>query len=93
MYALAASARPGMIALGVLLVFAGPVLYFLPAIIALVRKVPNRGSVIVVDLLLAWTVIGWIAALAMACRSKPPHYGYPGPGYYPRGYYPQQPRP
>ena len=32
---------------------------------------PNDGSVIVVNVLLGWTVVGWIIALAMACRSKP----------------------
>jgi Superinfection immunity protein len=46
--------------------------YFAPTITVLARKVPNRGSVIVVDLLLGWTVIGWVVAVAMACRSKPP---------------------
>jgi hypothetical protein len=45
--------------------------YFAPTITALARKVPNRGSVIVVNLLLGWTVVGWVVALAMACRSKP----------------------
>src|SRR5260221_12367546 len=55
--------------------------YFTPAIVALVRRVPNAGSVIVIDLLLGWTIVGWIVALAMACRSKAPrHYA---PGYYP----------
>lgn len=57
--------------------------YFAPAIVALARHVPNTGSVIVIDVLLGWTIVGWIVALAMACRSKPPGYPaprYPGPG-------------
>ena len=45
--------------------------YCTPAIIALVRKIPNAGSVVVVNLLLGWTFVGWIIALAMAVRSKP----------------------
>ena len=45
--------------------------YFAPAIVALSRHVPNTGSVVIVDLLLGWTVIGWIVAMAMAVRSKP----------------------
>jgi hypothetical protein len=45
-------------------------LYCLPIIVAAVRKVPHLGSVTVVDLFLGWTVIGWIVALAMACRSR-----------------------
>jgi hypothetical protein len=46
--------------------------YITPTLVALTRKVPNRGSVIVVNVLLGWTVIGWVVALAMACRSIPP---------------------
>jgi uncharacterized membrane protein HdeD (DUF308 family) len=62
--------------------------YFAPAITALARKPPHRGSVIVVNVFAGWTVIGWIVALAMACRSKrtpvvlPPPPGWAaGPGY------------
>ena len=64
--------------------------YFAPAIVALARHVPNAGSVIVIDLLLGWTIVGWIIALAMACRSKTPRY-YTPPGYYPPQQ--QEPRP
>ncbi len=46
-------------------------LYFLPTIIANSRKVPNFGSVVVVNLFLGWTFIGWVVALAMAFRSTP----------------------
>jgi hypothetical protein len=45
--------------------------YFLPTLIALFREAPNTGSVFVLNLLLGWTVIVWIIALAMAVRSKP----------------------
>ena len=47
-------------------------LYFLPTIIATSRKVTNTGSVFVINLLLGWSVIGWIVALAMAVKSKTP---------------------
>lgn len=47
-------------------------LWFLPSIIAIVRKVPNVGSVFVINLFLGWTLIGWIVALAMAVRTVPP---------------------
>lgn len=46
------------------------VLYFVPTIVALIRNVTNRGSVIVINLFLGWTVIGWVAALAMAARTQ-----------------------
>jgi|ERR1035437_4802634 hypothetical protein len=47
-------------------------LYFLPTIVATSRKVTNTGSVFVINLLLGWSVIGWVVALAMAVKSKTP---------------------
>lgn len=52
------------------LVIAG--FYLLPAVVAAIRKVPNAGSVFVINLFLGWTVIGWVIALAMAARLTPP---------------------
>lgn len=42
-------------------------IYFSPTLIAAFRKHHNTGSILVINLLLSWTVIGWIIALAMAC--------------------------
>jgi hypothetical protein len=55
----------------VILVFILIGLYFVPTIVAVIRKVPNLGSVIVINLFLGWSVIGWVVALAMAARSTP----------------------
>ncbi|MGZ4140410.1 MAG: superinfection immunity protein, partial [Actinomycetota bacterium] len=46
-------------------------LYFTPLIVALIRKVPNTGSVAVINVFLGWSIIGWIVSLAMASRSVP----------------------
>ena len=46
-------------------------LYFLPTIVAVVRGHHNPGPLVIVNLLLGWTLIGWVAALAMAF-SRPP---------------------
>ncbi len=46
------------------------VLYFLPSLVALVRKVKHQGSVVVINLFLGWTFIGWVVALEMACRTS-----------------------
>ena len=46
------------------------VLYFVPTIIAIFRKTHNVGPVIVVNLFLGWTFIGWIVALAMSVTSN-----------------------
>lgn len=44
-------------------------LYMLPWAIAAVRDVPH-WSVFWVNLLLGWTIIGWIVALVMAFRAQ-----------------------
>ena len=46
-------------------------LYFMPLIVSFIRRVPNRGSVAVINVFLGWSVIGWVVALAMAARSVP----------------------
>jgi hypothetical protein len=43
-------------------------LYFLPWAIAATRGRPNTGGVFLVNLLVGWTLIGWIIALVMACQ-------------------------
>jgi drug/metabolite transporter (DMT)-like permease len=53
---------------GALLVFIAAVIYLAPSIVARQRHAPNAGSVVVVNVLLGWTVIGWVVALAMAYR-------------------------
>ncbi|MDT5075767.1 MAG: hypothetical protein QOJ80_404 [Mycobacterium sp.] len=60
--------------------------YWIPTIVALIRNVPNKGSVIVINLFLGWTIVGWVVALAMAARS------HPAPPQYPYPQYPDQPR-
>ena len=45
-------------------------LYFLPAFLA--RNKSNFTAVLLVDLFLGWTFIGWIVALIMALSSDPP---------------------
>lgn len=45
--------------------------YLAPAQIAHWRKVPNEASIVVINLLLGWTFVGWVAALALAVRSLP----------------------
>ena len=45
--------------------------YLAPSLVALDRKPPNKWSVVVVNVLLGWTLVGWAVALAMAVRDKP----------------------
>jgi uncharacterized membrane protein YhaH (DUF805 family) len=59
-------------ALGAVLLIIGTLLYFVPVIVAAIRRVRNLGSVAVVNFFLGWTLIGWVVALAMACRTRDP---------------------
>lgn len=47
------------------------ILYFAPSIVGAGRHVPNIGSIVVINVFLGWTVIGWVVALAMAARTVP----------------------
>jgi RsiW-degrading membrane proteinase PrsW (M82 family) len=49
--------------LGILLIAVSLALYFIPTFIAVKRKHPNSVAIVTVNLLLGWTVIGWIVAL------------------------------
>ncbi|WP_066913027.1 superinfection immunity protein [Millisia brevis] len=48
-------------------------LYLTPTIVALLRRVPETGTLAAINLFLGWTVIGWIAAMIMAAGSVDPH--------------------
>ena len=47
-------------------------LYFLPAFVAHLRRVPDFPSVAVINGILGWTFFGWVAALALALRDTRP---------------------
>lgn len=49
-----------------LLIIGGIVLYFLPAIIAYKRGHANKGMILVLDVLLGWTFLGWAGCLIWA---------------------------
>ena len=55
------------------LIFVLPMLalHFLPTIIAAARHAQNLGWILLVNLLLSWTVIGWIVALIWALCDAP----------------------
>lgn len=46
------------------LIFIAVLVYFLPSIVAAGKK--NNGGVLVVNLFLGWTLVGWVVALAWA---------------------------
>lgn len=49
------------------------VLYFIPAVIGIARQKRNAGAILVLNLFLGWTVVGWVVALvwALTVEDKP----------------------
>jgi Superinfection immunity protein len=50
----------------IFLIIAVPLLYMLPFIVALCRKCKATAAIIIVNIFLGWTFIGWVVALAWA---------------------------
>jgi hypothetical protein len=46
-------------------------LYWLPTLVALVRRTPSALGVAAINFFLGWTVIGWIVALVLALAAYP----------------------
>jgi Superinfection immunity protein len=44
--------------------------YALPALLAFYRRHGRAEAIAILNLLLGWTVVGWLAALAWALRSR-----------------------
>lgn len=57
---------PGEVIFSLAFLVAGLVLYITPSLVASYRRCDKLSPVVVVNLFLGWTVIGWIVALAMA---------------------------
>jgi hypothetical protein len=49
-----------------------PALYFLPTYEAFTRKHTNLTSILLINLLLGWSLIGWVVALIWAMRKAEP---------------------
>lgn len=47
-------------------------LYFLPGLIAYLRSHDNAVAIMALNLLLGWTLIGWVAALVWSLLAKKP---------------------
>lgn len=51
------------------LIVVGFVAYMAPFWIDAVRSHHQLGAILVINLLLGWTLVGWVVALAMACSA------------------------
>jgi hypothetical protein len=50
----------------------GFVMYFLPSIIALARSKRDITAIVLLNLFLGWTMIGWVVALVWAFKTDVP---------------------
>ena len=57
---------------GFVLVMAGLGVYLLPALVAGIREHKNVAAIAVLNLLLGWTVLGWVGALVWAFTANAP---------------------
>ena len=57
---------------GACMLLACVLLYLLPSAVAIGRGHPNTGPIMIVDLFLGWTLIGWVVSLAWACSAITP---------------------
>jgi hypothetical protein len=65
----ASGTSAGAIAAVILFVIFGVAMWLLPIYIAWRRHVRNVAAITVIDLLLGWTFVGWVACLAWAVSS------------------------
>lgn len=56
--------------MGVVLLVAGLLLYFVPCWVAITRRHRSQLAIGILTLFLGWTILGWIAALVWSCTSN-----------------------
>jgi hypothetical protein len=48
------------------------VMYFMPSIVALARNKRDIAAIVLLNIFLGWTMIGWVIALVWAVKSDVP---------------------
>lgn len=48
------------------------VMYFLPSILAFARNKRDTGAILLLNIFLGWTMIGWVVALVWAVKQDAP---------------------
>jgi len=56
--------------MSVFFLLVGLALYCLPMIVAIIDKKAATGGIIILNLFLGWTILGWIGALIWAVTSE-----------------------
>jgi len=55
----------------IVLFFPFLIIYFSPFIVALSRRKANLTTILLINLFLGWTFVGWVVALFLACATNP----------------------
>lgn len=58
---------PGSTTAGGAVVLGFFAIYFLPTVAGVIRRSKQLATIIIINLLLGWTIIGWIVAMCFAC--------------------------
>lgn len=46
------------------------IIYFIPSMVADCRNLKEKTQILILNLFLGWTIIGWVVALVWACKPK-----------------------
>lgn len=72
----ALGATVAVAALVILLMLVGVAIYIIPTIIALARRHSQKVPIILVNILLGWTLVGWIVALVWSLVNDQPRNNF-----------------
>ena len=61
------------------------VMYWLPTLVAIVRRTPSALGVAAINFFLGWTVIGWIVSMVLTYAYEPPPAGEVDEAHVPGG--------
>jgi hypothetical protein len=62
--------QAGIVLGGLIGLAIGLLIYFLPSIVAGGNKHPSMASILVINLFLGWTLVGWVVCLAWAVNQS-----------------------
>ncbi|MFY0676059.1 MAG: superinfection immunity protein [Neptuniibacter sp.] len=57
-------------AVAIVLLFIGVIVYLLPSVIAVNRQHVSHKAIVALNILLGWSMLGWITAFIWACNSS-----------------------
>jgi hypothetical protein len=62
---------------GAVIIVTSTLMYVLPTLLAFTRERRRKWRILAINLLLGWTLVGWVVALLMTYAYEPPPEGAP----------------